>query len=837
MPGFSWSGNGNGGGGGGFSEGAAGGAAGGDDESEDENRCDNPVDIVTGKKYDDVTDFVVAGSEGLGIHRTYHQGWRGVGMLGNQWISNHDLKLSFDALVPGPPSSTQCYPYPGGPACNVPLVYVIYAHREAGDLVRFNWNGTSNAWLGSEEHPLARITTVAGGYFLEWPDGGSEHYDTRGLLMWRLQPDGTGLYYTYDAARHLVEVRHTSGRSIRLSHQNNRLVEVVDSSGVVYRYAHAGGRLASVTYPDGKGNLGYHYDNGKLSGISVAGVRKTYYTYQGDRVVESRKADGTDLKRYAYFADRTERTNALGRKTTYRIVDGRIIEITGHATVHCPSSFSKRTFDAEGRLDTITDEAGVVTDFDYDTHGRLLKRTEALGTAVARTTRLEWDANGRLARHLVEGVSDTRYAYTAEGRPATTTQWGVGASTGQATGTSSTYTHHPNRMVATLVVDGPLAGAGDAVTYAYNSAGDLLSVSNSLGHVTRYEQYDAMGRPGRVVDPNGAVREFEYDARGRATAERLRADGQVAETRHEYNAAGLLAATTTPEGNRRQFHYDVAERLQAEFEQASDGRFDVRRVSYNPESQVAGIKVERADLHPFPVHAAQFVAQSVPGAMLGGTAYWITVQVRNTSNVPWRVQDGYRLRSANSEAWGLPHGVALDRDVAPGAVATIAFAATAPRVTTSLTFQWRMTKSDGTAFGEATTAVALPPPVVYRAELVSHDVPGHVFHGQTSWISVRVRNTGSHPWNLAPDPTVVLAQNNAQHPMPPRTYASGVIHPGQVATLTYAFNPPPGSQYHHFGGVVWMENVQALVEVPVKSMYVEDVTRRPCGAGPCEQPR
>jgi YD repeat-containing protein len=388
-----------------------------------------------------------------------------------------------------------------------------------------------------------------------------------------------------------------------------------------------------------------------------------------------------------------------------------------------------------------------------------------------------------------------------------------------------------------LVIDGPLAGAGDAVTYTYNSTGDLLSVTNSPGHVTRYEQYDGMGRVGRVVDPNGAVRETEYDARGRVTAERLRADGQVAETRHEHNAAGLLAATSTPDGNRRQFHYDVAGRLQAEFEQANDGRFDVRHVWYNPESQVAGVKVERTDLHPFPVPAAQFLGQSVPAAMLGGTAYSISVQLRNTGNVPWRVQDGDRLRSANSETWGFPNGVPLGHDVAPGEVANFVFGATAPRVTTPLTFQWQMTKGDGTAFGEPTAAVAIPPPVAYRAELVSHDVPAHVFHGQTSWISVRVRNTGSHPWNLAPDPTVVLAQNNAQHPMPPRTYASGVIHPGQVATLTYGFNPPPGSKYHDFGGVVWMENVQALLEIPVKSMYVEDVTRRPCGAGVCEQPR
>src|SRR5204863_8193477 len=115
-----------------------------------------------------------------------------------------------------------------------------YAHREAGDLVRFDWNATANAWEGSEEQPLARITRSDGGYLLAWPDGGIERYDAGGLPVSRLQADGTGLQYVHDGASQLVEVRHTSGRSIRLVHQGNRLVEVIDSAGGTYRYSHAG---------------------------------------------------------------------------------------------------------------------------------------------------------------------------------------------------------------------------------------------------------------------------------------------------------------------------------------------------------------------------------------------------------------------------------------------------------------------------------------------------------------------------------------------------------------------------------------------------------------------
>ena len=125
---------------------------------------------------------------------------------------------------------------------------------------------------------------------------------------------------------------------------------VVHPAGQTYKFDYAsregfGGhdavRLGGVTYPDGKAGLQYHYDSAfRYVGRSVAGARLTTYVYDGEsRVVESRKPDLVDRIRYAYVDGSTSRTNALGKVTTYRVDEGRIVGTTGQASLelsgHC----------------------------------------------------------------------------------------------------------------------------------------------------------------------------------------------------------------------------------------------------------------------------------------------------------------------------------------------------------------------------------------------------------------------------------------------------------------------------------------------------------------------
>ncbi|SIQ07957.1 RHS repeat domain-containing protein, partial [Aquipseudomonas alcaligenes] len=92
----------------------------------------------------------------------------------------------------------------------------------------------------------------------------------------------------------------------------------------------------------------------------------------------------------AYNADDTVSvTNELGKVTKYsfQTIEGvrRITSIQGEPSANCPNSNSTFTYDSNGLLKTKTDNKGVLTTYTYNARGLEISRTEASGTAQART--------------------------------------------------------------------------------------------------------------------------------------------------------------------------------------------------------------------------------------------------------------------------------------------------------------------------------------------------------------------------------------------------------------------------------------------------------------------
>jgi RHS repeat-associated protein len=86
----------------------------------------------------------------------------------------------------------------------------------------------------------------------------------------------------------------------------------------------------------------------------------------------------------------------------------------------------------------------------------------------------------------------------------------------------------------------------DAVTaYAYNAAGDLLSVTNALGRAVTMA-YDTLGRKTGMNDPDMGTWGYAYDAAGRLAAQ-TDAKGQV--TRFSYDALGRVASKSYSTGD------------------------------------------------------------------------------------------------------------------------------------------------------------------------------------------------------------------------------------------------------------------------------------------------
>lgn len=122
-----------------------------------------------------------------------------------------------------------------------------------------------------------------------------------------------------------------------------------------------------------------------------------------------------------------------------------------------------------------------------------------------------------------------------------------------------TVTYNAKGLVET--VDGPRTDVADVTHYAYDTKGRLFTATNALGQVTKYENYDFYGNPGKVTDPNGAVTLLTYTPEGWLQTTTVDANGVAAVTSLAYDAVGNVTQTTDADGVVLHYTYDDASRL------------------------------------------------------------------------------------------------------------------------------------------------------------------------------------------------------------------------------------------------------------------------------------
>jgi YD repeat-containing protein len=126
------------------------------------------------------------------------------------------------------------------------------------------------------------------------------------------------------------------------------------------------------------------------------------------------------------------------------------------------------------------------------------------------------------------------------------------------------WTYSYNQYGQVLTAKGPRTDVNDTTTYAYYSdttsshtIGDLQSVTDALGHVTSYTQYDAYGNVLEKVDANQVATDYTYDARQRLKT--VKVGSQT--TSYDYWPTGLLKQVTFPDTSYVAYSYDDAHRL------------------------------------------------------------------------------------------------------------------------------------------------------------------------------------------------------------------------------------------------------------------------------------
>lgn len=569
---------------------------GGETDSEQKNPCDNgevdssvapktvgnPVVLATGNKIEPELDFRSSGEMGLFLQRTYNHYWPGAGLFGKHWVSNFDYKLTFGSFA-----LDACYPRQGGGACGVGSHTEIYAWRPDGRVIKYIRNATDGVFYEDKPSAIARIVKQGDGSFVLYgEDNEVETYSSAGYVVTVRNAQNIGWTYSYTSGTYPYRVTHTSGRYVEFTWTGTQLTAVRDPAGNFYGYSYTANqfgtglhRLSATSRPGTPATaIAYHYeftsDPSALTGKSIGGSRYSIFQYDTTGFMRTSMHGlnlTTAVEKYNYTYLRGANgaltatvTNPLGHQTVYQFQDGKPTTVTGSATTYCASRYAETVYDANGYPLLKSDYKGNDTKFTYNAKGQLTQKIEAYGTALARTTNYVWHATlNRIESITVVGVAKVAYTYTANGRVASITETNLLApapatNLNQTRTTTYAYTTHANGMLATITVDGPLSGAGDAIVTSYDNQGNLVSVANSLGHTQSFSNFNGLGQPGRATGVNGDITDFTYDAAGRTTRVRTYPNGSTAsDTSVTYNAKGQTASVTTPDGIVSTFTYDI----------------------------------------------------------------------------------------------------------------------------------------------------------------------------------------------------------------------------------------------------------------------------------------
>ena len=433
-------------------------------------------------------------------------------------------------------------------------------------------------------------------------------YDALNRVVEKADPYGTVQKIEYNSSHLQVKSYETKDKNEDGSlnfvattftyDKGNRLVSTTDPEGYTTSQNYDKvGNIAAKT--DGNGNVTtYDYDELKhLASVTNTKGEKTSYTYDlnGNMISQTDGKGNTSLFEYNSINKIVRKIDAGGRKGN-----------AGSYT-YTASKTEVYTYYGDGSLKTKTDRNNVVTYYEYDIHGRMLKE-KAKDTTVEYTydgngnqltmkdstgiTIRTYDELGRVVTKTVgnlgtstfqydvtEGVEQGQYAEISkdlkgnetkkifdkvgrlaevrDGDQTTGTKYeynpnGSTASVTYPNGSQEVYTYYDNHLLNTL--EHYFKEGYDYYSYTYDGAHNQLTKSEYINCVdqgiTNYT-YDKLNRLSMVAEPGGKTTEYSYDKAGNREIETVTLGSTRTLTTYTYNEQNRLTSTVQQQNDRR----------------------------------------------------------------------------------------------------------------------------------------------------------------------------------------------------------------------------------------------------------------------------------------------
>jgi RHS repeat-associated protein len=408
-------------------------------------------------------------------------------------------------------------------------------------------------------------------------------------------PDGRSETYTYGAGGKLASITEvpvsgsgTSSRTWTYVWSGDELTQIQrpDSTAweLTYDPAKNGGRLGYVTQIQmigtdgvtGRVEAAFEYDSygnvikawrGDTSYTGTNAVNRQEFTYTNPQFPTATAVkewiDATQSETTTYTFDRDPLS-----------IKERVNQINGDCPVCGTGPNSQFTYSDSAnplRATQVIDGRGLTTQFSYDSHGKMISKTEAVGTSLQRLTTWQYANSsfpGLLTRIEVPSTSggtaqrDTTFSYDTSGNLTTTTISGAEGGSSFSYSTVSTF----NGSGQPLTVDQPGYSTSDQTSYTYDSSrGSLLPLTRTdpIIGATSFA-YDGFNHRTSVTDPNGVATNMAFDALDRVTTTtQVGASSPTDDlvTSRGYTIFGDLFRTTLPRGNLIEYGYDSAGRL------------------------------------------------------------------------------------------------------------------------------------------------------------------------------------------------------------------------------------------------------------------------------------